>query len=377
MIKISDYKNATCKEQLYKSFKIVQLKEYLRNNGLKVSGKKCILVDRLFEFLEKNKINNNIKPNLINLLDLYKTVRRSNSFNIKNYNYNDLKYTLIKYNLKINGSQNVLVKRLFCLSKLLIKHHKNNDKIKLIQKTYKKYINKLIDKYLHFDLKKCVNDEDFLTYEDLEDIPRKFLFIYEDNKLYYAFDVRSLIKFFKSNKVYNPYNNKKFSEKIIKEINNFYHKLKLVNKDNISYEEDKLSEPYLLIRDKAIKVFQIINVELNNYADVNWFLDLNKIRLRKLYRHAEDIWNYRAQHLTKAIRKKHIPNDDAFKMSVAKFYQIININKMREIILNEFEKFVTEGESIEERKTGAMWMLTALVEVSIQACNAMPWLLQT
>ena len=30
----------------------------------------------------------------------------------------------------------------------------------------------------------------------------------------------------------------------------------------------------------------------------------------------QKIFNYRTQHLTKEIRKKHIPNNDAFKMSV-------------------------------------------------------------
>ena len=105
-------------------------------------------------------------------------------------------------------------------------------------------------------------------------------------------------------------------------------------------------------------------------------LHLNKIQLRKLYRCAEDIWNYRAQHLTLEIKKKHIPNMDAFKISVSNFLKINNINNMRKIILNEFYKFITEGETINERKTGAMWMLTALVEVSSEAFNAMPWLLQ-
>ena len=33
---------------------------------------------------------------------------------------------------------------------------------------------------------------------------------------------------------------------------------------------------------------------------------------------------------------------------------------MRKIILNEFRKFVTEGETIEECKTGAMWMLRSI-----------------
>ena len=48
-----------------------------------------------------------------------------------------------------------------------------------------------------------------------------------------------------------------------------------------------------------------MNVELNNYVDVNWFLNLNRVQLKKLYRNAEDIWNYRIQHLTNQIEKTY------------------------------------------------------------------------
>ena len=40
---------------------------------------------------------------------------------------------------------------------------------------------------------------------------------------------------------------------------------------------------YYKIREEALEVFQIMNVELNNYVDVNWFLNLNRVQLKKLY----------------------------------------------------------------------------------------------
>ena len=110
---------------------------------------------------------------------------------------------------------------------------------------------------------------------------------------------------------------------------------------------------------------------------LNLTTNLNNYKLKKLYQAAEDIWNYRAQHLDMETKKKHIPNNDAFQMKVVDFYRLIDRVEMQTIILNEFHKFITEGITIDERKTGAMWMLTALVEVSVDACNAMPWLLQT
>ena len=232
--------------------------------------------------------------------------------------------------------------------------------------------------FLKLKLKDCVNEEDFLTYDDLIDIPNEFIFIYKDSdNLIYGFDIRSLVKFMNlSKKHYNPYNNKEINKNTKKQIIDFYYLAKLKSKQKKIVPKEKINKLQDMIREKAITIFQIMNVELNNYVDVNWFLNLNRFKLKKLYRNAEDIWNYRAQHLTKEIRKKHIPNNDAFKMSVNEFFKLANIHQMRNIILDEFEKFITEGETVEECKTGAMWMLTALVEVSVDACNAMPWLLQ-
>ena len=58
------------------------------------------------------------------------------------------------------------------------------------------------------------------------------------------------------------------------------------------------------MKDKAHHIFHRIDL-LGNYTDVNWFLDLNIYQLKTLYREAEDIWNYRAQHLTPEIKKTY------------------------------------------------------------------------
>ena len=49
---------------------------------------------------------------------------------------------------------------------------------------------------------------------------------------------------------------------------------------------------------------------------------------------------------------------------------------MQHIILDEFERAITEGVNLEERKLGAILMLTALVDVSPDAGNALPHLVQ-
>lgn len=381
MIKVKNYLDAKSKEQLSKSFKVVELKKFLKNIGCKISGNKPILVERLFTFIEKKNEYDKIKPKLLDVFEFYKIFKRSKVANLI-----DVEFTLEHYNIKKTGVigkkyRGSSIKILYAFSRRMIKHRKKSIKqITKIQNFYRNYLAKKINMFSEYSISECVNEEDFLTYDDLNEIPKKYLFIFkDDDNLVYGFDIRSLLKFIiDSRKYYNPYNNKKFSIRTQQDIFNFYKliKIKDIKLDEKLFKKTNIENEYHQIREEALKVFQIINVDLNNYVDVNWFLNLNQFQLKKLYRNAEDIWNYRIQHLTTEIRKKHIKNNDAFKMPIYVFFKIKNINKMRKIILNEFKKFVTEGETIEECKTGAMWMLTALVEVSPEACNAMPWLLQ-
>lgn len=368
------------KQILKKKFTIPKLKKILSFIGEKKTGKKDILIDRLFNWIEINQqINLKIKDNKPILIDLIKFSKLGKTKLKKYDNLVGIFWTLQHYKLNSFGIEKVLKKRLLEFAKKMNNYKKFSlKKIKKIQNKWKQYYKKKTSIFTKYKISDCINQEDFLSFEDLSEIPEKYIFIYKDNvdNHIYGFDIRSIITLFNdSTKHYNPYNNRQFNKKVVKSMIEFYYYLK-TKKTNIMIENEIIKDPYQYIREKAIKVFQIMNVELNNYADVNWFLNLNIHQLRKLYRNAEDIWNYRAQHLTEDIRKKHIPKNDAFQMPVYTFTKLININHMRRIILQEFFKFITEGESIDECKTGAMWMLTALVEVSPEACNAMPWLLQ-
>ena len=45
-------------------------------------------------------------------------------------------------------------------------------------------------------------------------------------------------------------------------------------------------------------------------------------------------------------------------------------------LLREFRKFITQAVDKDDRVLGSMWIMTALVCVSGDAANAMPWLVQ-
>lgn len=248
-----------------------------------------------------------------------------------------------------------------------------------IQKVYRNYINKkraLLRGPAFNNIKLSVNDEDFLTFEDLSEIDNNLFYSFIDkDKRIYSFNINSLKIHIddckrRTKRPFNPYNNLDLSDDIL---NNFDILENLVNK-NTKKHKIVFNDKKQFIYAKALDTFQKMDM-LNNYTDVMWFLNLNIHKLKKLYAHAEDIWAYRAMHLTHDIRLKHIPNNDAFTVSVQDVYNMISKFKIQNMILDEFHKFITEGETIEERKTGALWMLTALVQVSPDAAQSYPWLI--
>ena len=145
-------------------------------------------------------------------------------------------------------------------------------------------------------------------------------------------------------------------------------------KIDLKLDSDETDDPVFTMSQKALEIFQKFDM-LNNYTDVRWFLNLNKKRLKNLYKNAEDIWNYRAQ-LTPEMKNKIIPGGKAFQTPVWYVEKLNNKLELQNVILNEFDSFVSLGETKDDKILGAMWMLTALVSVSSDAANAMPQYIQ-
>jgi hypothetical protein len=229
----------------------------------------------------------------------------------------------------------------------------------------------------------CKNTEDFITYEQIKYIHPNEFYSFKDTTdgHIYGFRIKSLIEYIKCNEMYagskknmiNPYNNMPIPDNRIEHIKKVYELLLKYGIIHPSVPPKMTKEQQMT--DFAIRIFNRID-NLGNYTDVNWFLDLNINQLKVLYREAEDIWNYRALHLTPEIKKKHIPNNDAFKIKPHRVNAMINKLKVQNIILEQFYKFITEGETAEECKTGALWMLMAMVKVSSAQAESMGWLIQ-
>ena len=145
-----------------------------------------------------------------------------------NYNLNQLKIFAKFYKLKITGNKTQLASRIYFYLFFSFIATKIQKQIRgLIQR---KYINSHGPAYKNRQL--CVNTMDFLTVEDLTNIPLVQFFSYkDDDDFIYGFDIISLHNLiYKSNGIVkNPYNRRPITNKIIEDLKSLLRLSKILN----------------------------------------------------------------------------------------------------------------------------------------------------
>jgi hypothetical protein len=257
-----------------------------------------------------------------------------------------------------------------------------NDIIKLIQKeryydnNYDKIVftQSIVRKWLVKRRYICCNTVEITSFDDIFDIPSKYYYLFNDsmsNKSF-GYDIRSLLAILKSDYPSCPYTFRNYTDD---EKNRIFNHAKKLSKCGIILEFDKLE----LNKDQEIEmrmkdVFHKINM-LDNYSSHLWFKNLDIKGLATLYSKLEDIWNYRVgMDTVEKMRILQTNNGNAFLMSINTIKHIKSKIQLQEILLNEIDRFITEGINRDERKLGAMLMLTGLVEVSYEAASGLPHL---
>lgn len=125
---------------------------------------------------------------------------------------------------------------------------------------------------------------------------------------------------------------------------------------------------------RALKLFQAINV-LGNYSESSWFMTLNRPQIVRFYRELFDIWHYRADLPFQTKREICPPDGTPFSaLSLYGVYSETDNAELQKRVLSMLENFVYKGMNVEMQQLGALYVLTALTSVSINAAEAMPWL---
>lgn len=215
----------------------------------------------------------------------------------------------------------------------------------------------------------CNNSTDCSTFEDIRNIPNYLYFSFKSSSQYWGFHIATLKELLKYTNN-NPYDTCPINNNTIDKFNKLIAKQK-----NIEIEKDVIVDPTIKLNQRCVKIFQIMD-NLNQYTQCSWFLDLNLVQLKELYKQLEDLWNYRIN-LSINDKKKYVKNGTLFADKVQTINKVNSKIKLANILLDNFEKLVTEGENSEFCTTGALWILSGLTIVSKNARDALPWLYQS
>ena len=327
--------------------RVDELDIYLKNitEEKEINIKKCKVIG--------NDNNYYTKEYLLNCnINQLKIGKLRNS--IKNYN-------LLGYIGK-NKSKRILYKEIKDYFLLENKYIQNINKIIKIQSVFRLYD--------IFRRKKSNNDIECIYLMNKYEISPIYFFNYyeEKTKKYFAFDIRTLVEIIKDKEPKNPFTLNNLDINVIKnEIEN-----RIKSGISLDFEEEELN-PEITTELRMVDIFHKFDL-LGNYTNHKWMYNLNISNLRTLYRKSEDMFNYRIG-LTNEQLKLYVKNGLIFKTKLNIIDKIKKIDKLRNIILDEYEKVLNYELSVEsDKKTAIMWLLTALTEVSMPARNAMPHL---
>lgn len=290
----------------------------------------------------------------------------------------DIKHTLKHYNLDTKGKKAELLERLDNFFSNLKSKNKFHDEIVTIQKNIRGYLTrKKLRNKEYFFRHKCTNKEDFYTFQDINEIEELYYFSYKDQDNFeYFFDIRSFEKLIQT-KNNNPYNRSPIPNHAK---NNFFDRMKIVmeNPNFKPFETPKLTEDQKY-KHCVTDVFQKIDQTgcIAGGTDINWFLNLSQIQLVNFYKILEDIWIYRAN-LSTEEKNAIVPGCNIFKSPLVYYLKKKKFKKraFEYLVLKEMEKLVSSSHIQSNRSTGAYYILIALVEVSPQCADALPWLIQ-
>jgi hypothetical protein len=280
------------------------------------------------------------------------------------------------HNLKLSGSKEELINRLY--NYLRLSYYANK-----IQKNYRRHIIHLYNKYhgpAFIYRKRCTNETDFLSLENVDKIPYSQFYSYMDiDNHIYGFDIISLYNWMnKSNeKCINPYNRNPFPNNTKQELNQLIKFSKIVHIPihiDLENETNKMSTKKK-IELSALSLFQKMD-ELGNYTDVKWFTSLTTYKLIMFIREIYDIWTYRAQ-LPYNTKREIYPLNDIFQGVQMEDLNYLDNSSLNNLVLSIINKFINYGINKDSQYLGASYVLSALTLVNEDAANAMPWLYQS
>jgi len=226
----------------------------------------------------------------------------------------------------------------------------------------------------------CVNNQDFLTFTELKDIPYYQFYSFKDkDNFVYGFDLCSIYNMIKNGEyVKNPYNRNDLPKDILtslKKIIKISKKIKLPL--NIKLKDDTEMLSYKKKTElRALNVFQKFDT-MGFITDSNWLMNLSRNRCIRYLRELNDVWNYRAQITNETKNNILPPYGRLFNINLNNIFSTKTELFIKNFILDIIEKLITSGVNQSSRSLGSFYALGTLTIVSVNASNSLPWLYES
>lgn len=258
-------------------------------------------------------------------------------------------------------------------------YFKHYDNAVVIQRAWRHYLRRQYNKLrgpARFNRRLCVNETDFFTMDEINDIPYGQFFSFQDaDTMIYGFDMLSIYTLFHKGfdpKTANPYNRNVLAKNVKKNVMKLLWFSKLFKEEmQVKMQETEVVDQ--TIGERCLTLFHDMDI-LGNYTNANWFLALNQPTLVRFIVELNDIWSYRAN-LSELVKREICPNHrDLFRMMYMMDLRVVSLPIIQDVALGIMAMLIREGISQDSRALGANFVLCALTLVNPEAANALPWL---
>ena len=296
-----------------------------------------------------------------------------------NYNREQLKLIMRHYKLKQSGNKNELFSRAYNYLFLSQSAVKLQSLVRGgLYRAYTYHRGPAL-----YDRSICVNNEDFLTMDELKDIPPVQFFSYKDaDGFVYGFNIVSLYNLYlktdRMKQYENPYTRRTIPRSVFVSMS---REIKLAGLfgEFVSTEIEECVEeaqPALSLQSRIVTVFHAID-QRGHYTNAEWFQQFSAVQIRRFMRELIDIWNYRAGLSSTTRREICPPHGDPFRgLRYAQFFLNDNLEEHRTFAVEVMEKLVNLHTDT-GKDLGAFYILGAMTIASQEVADAIPWLYQS
>lgn len=228
-----------------------------------------------------------------------------------------------------------------------------------------------------FNRRLCVNDTDVYLLDDITTIyPSDFFSMHDADGFIYGFHIETIYKHIDMNKdkliINNPYNQNPISASNIRNITTL-HAYCLKRGFTHKIDNEIPDEKIYAVRNKTVSIFQKMD-QLNNYTNIDWFMDLSHNNLFRLLYNVKDLYEYR-MNLDGARKTELMPEGRIFNKPRF-IYKQMSFERLQHEILDEFDVLVSFSSNRDDRYLGCLIILTGLVDICPNCALEYPWIVQ-